>query len=159
MKRRSSARLSAREAAAPYGAPKMGRQSSTESLNGAFEGASLNGGEASSSGSRRASFGSAVTAASARAKFLALNAEAEKPKPTGKQIVSKAKFDAKVQKFETGVKGKLAAIAAKAQEEADKAPKLKSTWKSTVASGVGNYNKKTQIGDGPAGKKSLADLP
>ena len=73
----------------PYAitAPTLKKQSSsTASLRGALEGMSAS----EELAPRR---GSVVSAASSRAKFMAMQSEAQKPKKTDKEVAHKNKFD------------------------------------------------------------------
>mmetsp|Transcript_23338 Transcript_23338/g.65561 ORF Transcript_23338/g.65561 Transcript_23338/m.65561 type:complete len:89 (+) Transcript_23338:41-307(+) len=62
-----------------------------------------------------------------------------------------------------GARGKAAMFEQKAKDSNKKPPQVKTTWKTTGNSGghggEGKFKGKKQIGDGPAPKKSLADLP
>ena len=111
-----------------------------------------------------------MTAANARAKFEKIDEDAVKPKPTAKQVVTKAKFDNKIAKFEgmasaastgpassaRGVKGKLAAFERDREEKLAADPKVVKTWKTGAG---GGYRKTSVITGKQASKKSLKDLP
>ena len=154
IERRRSERLST--SGSPY---LTKRRSSTLGIAETLASNSLDTGEA----------GSEVSAASSRAKFAQMAAEAAKPAPDGKQVVQKAKFDRKLAIFESGgvsaraepaavsargVRNKLAAFEQVAATKTE--PEVKQTWKKGPGT---SYAKKTCIGDGVAPKKSLADLP
>ena len=95
MERRKSSRLA--ELTSAISKPSLlKRQSTTSALAGVLEGLSTSD-VAPEQPKRR---GSTVSAASARAKFTAMQAEESKPKPSSKAVVAKNKFDNKIAKFE-----------------------------------------------------------
>ena len=105
----------------------------------------------------------ADTAASRSARDMFKKAAAAPPPKSGKEVVQRAKFDAKLEKFEkgapavgvAGARGKAAMFEAAGKQPT--APAVKKTWAS--AGGGGNYKKKTAFEGGVAAKKTFADLP
>ena len=172
MERRRSSRLELKSAISKPSL--MKRQSTTTALRGALEGLSTSDEPEGPEQPKRRS--STVSAASSRAKFMAMQAEESKPKPSAKAVVNKNKFDNKIAKFEAkakastssgatapstgrGVASRLAAFRQKEQDELARAPSIRKTWKPSA----GGYKKTSVIesadGRGPAAKRSLADLP